>query len=39
VGSDFHVSQMGDTSTAHVAATAIHQSLAPALVFELCKVM
>lgn len=39
VGSDFHVSQMGDASTAHVAAKAIHQSLAPALVFELCKVM
>jgi hypothetical protein len=39
VGSDFHVSQMGDASTAHVAAKAIHQSLAPALVFELCKVI
>ena len=39
VGSDFHVSQMGDASTAHVAAKAISQSLAPALVFELCKVI
>ncbi len=39
VGSDFHVSHMGDASTAHVAAQAIAQSLAPALVFELCKVI
>jgi hypothetical protein len=39
VGSDFHVSQMGDASTAHVSLQAISQSLAPALVFELCKVI
>jgi hypothetical protein len=39
VGSDFHVSQMGDASTAHVSLAAIAQSLAPALVFELCKVI
>jgi hypothetical protein len=39
VGSDFHVSQMGDASTAHVSLEAIPRSLAPALVFELCKVI
>jgi hypothetical protein len=39
VGSDFHVSQMGDASTAHVSLQAIPKSLAPALVFELCKVI
>lgn len=39
VGSDFHVSQMGDASTAHVSIAAITQSLAPALIFELCKVI
>ncbi len=39
VGSDFHVSHMGDVSTAHVSVQAIAQSLAPALVFELCKVI
>ncbi|MFM7332695.1 MAG: hypothetical protein ACKO1L_13755, partial [Brachymonas sp.] len=39
VGSDYHISQMGDSSTAHVSSKAIHQSLAPALVFELCKVI
>lgn len=39
VGSDFHVSQMGDASTAHVSLQAIPRSLAPALVFELCKVI
>lgn len=39
VGSDFHVSQMGDASTAHVSQQAISRSLAPALVFELCKVI
>jgi hypothetical protein len=39
VGSDFHVSQMGDASTAHVSMAAISKSLAPALVFELCKVI
>ncbi len=39
VGSDFHVSQMGDASTAHVSLAAISKSLAPALVFELCKVI
>jgi hypothetical protein len=39
VGSDFHVSQMGDASTAHVSLQAISKSLAPALVFELCKVI
>jgi hypothetical protein len=39
LGSDFHVSQMGDASTAHVSLQAIPRSLAPALVFELCKVI
>ncbi len=39
VGSDFHVSHMGDASTAHVSVQAIAKSLAPALVFELCKVI
>ena len=39
LGSDFHVSQMGDASTAHVSLKAIPRSLAPALVFELCKVI
>jgi hypothetical protein len=39
IGSDFHVSQMGDASTAHVSLQAISKSLAPALVFELCKVI
>jgi hypothetical protein len=39
VGSDFHVSHMGEMSTAHVSVEAIRQSLAPALVFELCKVI
>jgi hypothetical protein len=39
VGSDFHVSQMGEASTAHVSLKAIPRSLAPALVFELCKVI
>lgn len=39
LGSDVHVSHIGDTSTAHVAAQAIRQSLAPALIFELCKVL
>jgi hypothetical protein len=39
VGSDFHVSQLGDASTAHVSLAAISKSLAPALVFELCKVI
>ena len=39
VGSDFHVSHMGDVSTAHVSLQAIPRSLAPALVFELCKVI
>lgn len=39
VGSDYHISHIGDSSTAHVSSKAIHQSLAPALVFELCKVI
>ncbi len=39
VGSDFHVSHMGEASTAHVSLQAIATSLAPALVFELCKVI
>lgn len=39
VGSDFHVSQMGDASTAHVSLTNISNSLSPALIFELCKVI
>lgn len=36
---DFHVSTLGSLSTAHVPVHAIRQSLAPALVFELCKVI
>jgi hypothetical protein len=39
VGGDFHVSQMGDASKTHVSLQAISTSLAPALVFELCKVI
>jgi hypothetical protein len=38
-GPDFHVSHLGSLSTAHVPVHAIRQSLAPALVFELCKVI
>jgi hypothetical protein len=38
-GPDFHVSSLGTLSTAHVSVQAIAQSLAPALVFELCKVI
>jgi hypothetical protein len=38
-GPDFHVSSLGSMSTAHVSVHAIAQSLAPALVFELCKVI
>jgi hypothetical protein len=38
-GPDFHVSSLGTLSTAHVSVHAIAQSLAPALVFELCKVI
>ena len=38
-GPDFHVSSLGSLSTAHVSLQAIAQSLAPALVFELCKVI
>jgi hypothetical protein len=38
-GPDFHVSSLGSLSTAHVSINAIRQSLAPALVFELCKVI
>ncbi len=38
-GPDFHVSSLGSLSTAHVSIHAIRQSLAPALVFELCKVI
>ena len=36
---DFQVSTVGTLSTGHVAEAAIAQSLGPALVFELCKVM
>jgi hypothetical protein len=38
-GPDFHVSNQGSLTTAHVPMDAIRQSLAPALVFELCKVI
>ena len=38
-GTDFHASTIGSVSTGHVAAGSIRQSLGPALVFELCKVM
>jgi hypothetical protein len=38
-GPDFHVSKLGSLTTAHVSMDAIRQSLAPALVFELCKVI
>ena len=37
--SDFHASTIGSVSTGHVAAGSLNQSLGPALVFELCKVM
>ena len=36
---DFHASTIGSVSTGHVAAGSLNQSLGPALVFELCKVM
>ena len=36
---EFHTSTVGAFSTGHVAASALNQSLGPALVFELCKVM
>ncbi|WP_298434507.1 hypothetical protein [Ottowia sp.] len=36
---DFQVCTVGTLSTGHVAEAAIAQSLGPALVFELCKVM
>ncbi|MDO5087694.1 MAG: hypothetical protein Q4D74_08825 [Comamonadaceae bacterium] len=36
---DFRASTVGAVSTGHVSAAAISQSLGPALVFELCKVM
>ena len=36
---EFHASTVGAVSTGHVAAGALNQSLGPALVFELCKVM
>lgn len=36
---EFQASTIGAISTGHVAAGAIGQSLGPALVFELCKVM
>ncbi|QTD44081.1 hypothetical protein [Ottowia testudinis] len=36
---DFHASTVGSVSTGHVAAGALNQSLGPALVFELCKMM
>ena len=37
--SEFQASTIGAISTGHVAAGALNQSLGPALVFELCKVM
>ncbi len=36
---DFHASTIGSVSTGHVSAGALRQSLGPALVFELCKVL
>lgn len=36
---EFHASTIGAVSTGHVAAGSLGQSLGPALVFELCKVM
>lgn len=36
---EFHASTIGTVSTGYVAASAIPQSLGPALVFELCKVL
>lgn len=36
---EFQASTVGAVSTGHVAAGALNQSLGPALVFELCKVM
>ena len=36
---DFHFSSIGTMSTAHVTSHAISESLAPALLFELCKVL
>lgn len=36
---DFQTSTQGVASTGHVRASAIHHSLGPALVFELCKVL
>ncbi len=36
---EFHASTIGAVSTGHVAANSLNQSLGPALVFELCKVM
>ena len=38
-GPEFHASTIGAVSTGHVAAGSLNQSLGPALVFELCKVM
>lgn len=38
-GPQFHASTIGAVSTGHVAAGSLNQSLGPALVFELCKVM
>ena len=35
----FHFTSIGSMSTAHVAIDAITESLAPALVFELCKIL
>jgi hypothetical protein len=36
---DFQIVSLGTMSTAHVALSAIKESLAPALIFELCKVI
>jgi hypothetical protein len=36
---NFHFSSIGTMSTAHVTTDAIEDSLAPALMFELCKVL
>ena len=36
---NFHFSSVGTMSTAHVTTHAVADSLAPALLFELCKVL
>ena len=36
---DFSVTELGSLSTAHVNVSSLAQSLAPALIFELCKIL